>query len=222
MGRISRRTGLTALLCLGLMGPAFGQGRENAGRAALLHFVKTTRSAAGSFSQVQRDRQGALVDAESRGTFAFERPGRFAWRTSSPYVQEIVATDRVVRLWDRDLNQVTVRSLEAGAAATPAALLFGDEKALDAFRIEEAGVNEAGAAAAVRATAKNEDNAFAEAVVAFDAEGTPVFMRLTDHFGLATELRFSQVRLNPVLTPKDFELDAPADADILEDRTNVF
>ena len=192
------------------------------GRALLEAFVRSTTSASGRFTQSLFDKKGDPADAPSSGVFAFERPGKFAWRTQAPYVQEIIADKSSVKLWDKDLNQVTVRSVAGAVTAAPAALLFGDEKALAAFRLTESTERRAGAVAAVKAVPLKEDASFAWAVAGFDGAGVPVFMRLADHFGMVTELVFSDVKKNPVLSDADFALHAPADADILEDRTNVF
>ena len=216
---MKRRDLMLAAAALPISGAAFGAGE---GVAALTAFVKSTTSASGRFTQTLLDKQGQPADAPSQGTFAFERPGRFAWRTESPYVQEIVADRKTVKLWDRDLNQVTVRSVAGAVTAAPAALLFGDEKALSAFLLSGVSDRTAGAASAVKAVPKTEDASFAQAVVGFDRAGLPVFMRLADHFGMVTELFFSDVKKNPALSSEDFVLHAPADADILEDRTSVF
>ncbi len=216
---MKRRDLMLAAAALPITGAALGAA---GGVAALTAFVKSTTSASGRFTQTLLDKKGQPADAPSQGTFAFERPGRFAWRTESPYVQEIVADSKTVKLWDRDLNQVTVRSVAGAVTAAPAALLFGDEKALAAFLLTEVSDRTAGAVSAVKAVPKAEDASFAEALVGFDRAGVPVFMRLTDHFGMVTELRFTDVKKNPSLTEADFALHAPADADILEDRTSVF
>ncbi len=216
---MKRRDLMLAAAALPMAGTVFGAA---GGVAALTAFVKSTTSASGRFAQTLLDKKGQPADAPSQGTFAFERPGRFAWRTEAPYVQEIVADAKTVKLWDRDLNQVTVRSVAGAVTAAPAALLFGDEKALSAFFLTEAKDRTAGAASAVKAVPKTEDASFAQAVVGFDRAGLPVFMRLADHFGMVTELVFSDVKKNPALEAEDFALHALADADILEDRTNVF
>ena len=192
------------------------------GAAFLKRFTAETTSAAGRFTQVVTDKKGEAVDAPAEGTFAFLRPGFFAWRTETPYVSEIVADGTTVKLWDRDLNQVTVKSMAGAVAAAPAALLFGDAKALEAFTLTESPLRLSGAIAAVRALPKTEDPAFAEVTAGFDAAGLPVFMKLTDHFGTVTTVTLSKVQKNPPLTPQDFVLNAPADADVLEDRTGSF
>ena len=192
------------------------------GAVLLKRFTTETTSATGRFTQVVTDKKGEAVDAPAEGTFAFLRPGFFAWRTATPYVSEIVADGKTVKLWDRDLNQVTVKSMAGAVAAAPAALLFGDEKALEAFTLTESPLRLAGAVAAVKAVPKTEDPAFAEVTAGFDATGLPVFMKLTDHFGTVTTVTLTEVKKNPVLTSADFALNAPADADVLEDRSENF
>ena len=144
----SRRTWLAAVSLAAFVGNAAWAA---AGSDALRRFVKETRSASGRFTQRLTDRKGEALDAPAEGTFCFRRPGLFAWRTETPFVQEIVSDGKVVKLWDRDLNQVTVKSLSGAVTAAPAALLFGDAKALDVFQLTESPRREAGAVAAVRA-----------------------------------------------------------------------
>jgi outer membrane lipoprotein carrier protein len=57
----------------------------------------------------------------------------FAGSTARPYEQTIVADGKKLWLYDRDLEQVTVRALESGLGATPALLLSGASKVADAF-----------------------------------------------------------------------------------------
>ena len=211
-----------AVLASGAVFPVCAAPAVTGGIAALRAFALHAKSATGRFSQTLFDKNGGQADAPSAGVFAFERPGRLAWRTETPYVQEIIADGRRVRLWDRDLNQVTVRNMAGAMTSAPAALLFGDDKALEAFALTESSARVGGAVCAVRAVPKKEDASFAQAVVGFDAKGSPAFMRLTDHFGMVTELVFTDVRLNAELSESDFVLHAPADADVLEDRSDAF
>ena len=215
----SRRIWLAAAAAAALGGNAV---RAATGSDALRRFVAETRSASGRFTQRLTDKKGDALDVPAEGTFGFQRPGLFAWRTEKPFVQEIVSDGQVARLWDRDLNQVTVKSLSGAVTAAPAALLFGDAKALHAFHLTESPRRDAGAVAAVRAVPKKDDAAFSEVTVGFDAAGLPAFMVLADHFGTVTTLTFTDVKKNPALTAADFALHAPADADILEDRTGNF
>ena len=97
----SRRTWLAAVSLAALVGNAAWAA---AGSDALRRFVEETRSASGRFTQRLTDRKGEALDAPAEGTFCFRRPGLFAWRTETPFVQEIVSDGKVVKLWDRRLR----------------------------------------------------------------------------------------------------------------------
>ncbi|HEY4748533.1 MAG TPA: outer membrane lipoprotein chaperone LolA, partial [Steroidobacteraceae bacterium] len=101
-------------------------------------FVRTTQTARGNFDQQVRDRAGTLVQ-ESKGSFVFLRPGRFRWVYSKPVDQLIVGDGERVWIYDRDLNQVTVRKMSKALGSTPAALLAGSSDIEAAFELSDAG-----------------------------------------------------------------------------------
>jgi hypothetical protein len=101
-------------------------------------FLRGTQSARAEFEQKVTDRERRLVQ-ESRGTFAFQRPGRFRWTTARPYEQVIVGDGERVWIHDPDLNQVTVRRMAQALGSTPAALLAGAADVERAFTFAEAG-----------------------------------------------------------------------------------
>jgi outer membrane lipoprotein-sorting protein len=81
---------------------------------------------------VVRNRDGQVVERAS-GTLSLSRPDRFRWDYRQPYLQTIVADGERLWLYDSDLEQVTVRALEAGLGSTPAMLLSGSGQVGDAF-----------------------------------------------------------------------------------------
>jgi outer membrane lipoprotein carrier protein len=95
-------------------------------------YLGSLRTLSAEFAQVVRNRDGDIVDRAS-GTLSLSRPNRFRWDYREPYVQTIVADGSRLWLYDRDLEQVTVRTLESGLGSTPAMLLSGDGKVRDAF-----------------------------------------------------------------------------------------
>src|SRR6202008_5195260 len=78
----------------------------------LRKFLAGTQSARGEFTQQVTPRQGATVQ-KSNGSFSFQRPGKFRWVYEKPYEQVIVADGARLYLYDKDLNQVTVKKLSA-------------------------------------------------------------------------------------------------------------
>src|ERR687884_1921368 len=101
-------------------------------------FLNGTQTARAAFQQKVVDRNGKLVQ-EPKGSFVFQRPGRFRWVYDKPADQVIVGDGQRVWIYDRQLNQVTVRKLETALGSTPAALLSGASGVEKAFELSDAG-----------------------------------------------------------------------------------
>src|ERR1051325_7036349 len=104
-------------------------------------FLKTTQSARADFEQKVYGRENRLLQ-ESKGSFVFQRPGRFRWTYAKPVDQVIVGDGERVWIHDRDLNQVTVRKMSKALGSTPAALLAGSSDVEKAFALSEAGTRD--------------------------------------------------------------------------------
>jgi outer membrane lipoprotein carrier protein len=177
-------------------------------------FVRTTQSARGNFDQQVRDRAGALVQ-ESKGSFVFLRPGRFRWVYSKPVDQLIVGDGERVWIYDRDLNQVTVRKMSKALGSTPAALLAGSSDIEAAFELLDAG--ERDGLEWLEAKPRERDAGFERIRMGFDVSGLRA-MELTDHFGQTTRLRFTDLVRNPKVDPADFRFTPPKGADVLGEK----
>ncbi|HEX6827653.1 MAG TPA: outer membrane lipoprotein chaperone LolA, partial [Burkholderiales bacterium] len=127
---------MTALGFALALSPAQAGGVER-----LKTFVSQTRSGQAQFEQAVLDRDGRKVQAAS-GTFRFQRPGRFRWTYDKPAEQLIVGDGSRVWVYDKDLNQVTVRKLDLALGATPAALLAGSDDIETAFKLSDAGARD--------------------------------------------------------------------------------
>src|SRR6266850_1259634 len=99
-------------------------------------FLRSTQSARADFEQKVYDRDGKLVQ-EAKGNFVFQRPGRFRWVYAKPVDQLIVGDGQRVWIYDRDLNQVTVRRISKALGSTPAALLAGSSDIEQAFELSD-------------------------------------------------------------------------------------
>ena len=174
-------------------------------------FLNDTQSARAAFEQKVYDRNGKLVQ-QSRGNFVFQRPGRFRWVYDKPADQVIVGDGERVWIDDRQLNQVTVRKLTAALGSTPAALLAGGTGIEKAFQLSDAG--EKDGLEWLDAKPREREAGFESVSMGFNAQGLQA-MRLTDHFGQTTELRFSKLERNPHVNPNEFRFQPPKGADVL-------
>lgn len=175
-------------------------------------FVRSTQSAKGDFEQKVADRNGKLVQ-DSKGSFAFQRPGKFRWAFSKPYAQLIVGDGEKIWVYDVDLNQVTVRKLTTALGATPAALISGSADIEQAFLLSDSG--ERDGLEWLDAKPRQRDAGFERIRMGFGASGALDAMELEDQFGQTTRLRFSNLQRNPKLDPGAFRFVPPKGADLL-------
>jgi outer membrane lipoprotein carrier protein len=108
-------------------------------------FVSTTKAAKGEFSQRQvKNSAGekAKVSSPASGTFVFARPGKFIWTYTKPYEQVLQADGDKLYIYDKDLNQVTVKKLGDALGSSPAAILFGSNDLEKNFTLSEVGAKD--------------------------------------------------------------------------------
>jgi len=177
-------------------------------------FLRTSQSARADFEQKVYGREGKLIQ-ESKGSFVFLRPGRFRWTYAKPVDQVIVGDGERVWIYDRDLNQVTVRKLSRALGSTPAALLAGASDVEAAFELSDAGQRDG--LEWLEAKPRERDAGFERIRMGFDATGVQA-MELVDHFGHTTVLRFHNLQRNPKVDPAEFRFEPPPGADVLGER----
>jgi outer membrane lipoprotein carrier protein len=174
-------------------------------------FAAQTKTAKGSF--VQRVQSRTKASAPTSGDFVFARPGRFRWSYTKPYEQLLVADGEKLSIYDKDLNQVTVRKLGDALGSTPAAILFGSSDLDQSFELKDAGVRDG--VAWLDATPKGKDSQFQKVSIGF-RNGELAAMELQDALGQTTMLEFSNVERNPKIDASTFAFTPPKGADVLQ------
>jgi chaperone LolA len=174
-------------------------------------FLTQTTSARGEFVQRVSSRTGSAQRVSS-GSFVFQRPGKFRWSYDKPYEQLIVADGALLVLYDRDLNQVTVRKLGAALPSSPASILFGSNDFDTEFEVSDGEPREG--LEWVLAKPRAKDSTFERIEIGF-RDGLPQAMRLADNFGQVTQLTFAKVERNPKLDASAFAFTPPKGADVL-------
>ena len=178
-----------------------------------LSFNSATRTATANFDQQVFDRAGKVVD-RAAGTFAFARPGKFRWTYEKPHKQVLVSDGAKLWIHDPDLNQVTVKRIDAAISSTPAALLAGKDDITALFTLRDAG--SADGLSWVEATPKAPDTGFERVRMGLNGK-TLAAMELQDQLGGRTMLRFSDLRANAPVSLDTFKFTPPKGADVIED-----
>ena len=209
-----RLLGAVMLACSTLL---FSGAAQAVAADALRDFVKGTRTGKVAFTQTIVNRNGKVSNPAS-GTFQFARPGKFRWVYDKPYEQWIVGDGDKLWIFDKDLNQVTVRKLGASLGQSPAAILAGSDDLEKNFTLTEAGVQDG--IEWLEAVPKAKDTSFELVRIGFKSEGTNrslAAMELRDTFGQTSVLKFGAVERNPTLAPETFQFTPPKGADVIGD-----
>jgi outer membrane lipoprotein carrier protein len=175
-------------------------------------FVSGTKSAKGEFTQQQvRKAAGGKVAPVSSGTFVFARPGKFIWTYQKPYDQVLQADGEQLYIYDKDLNQVTVKKLGNALGSSPAAILFGSNDLEKNFTLSDAGARDG--LEWLNAVPKNKDTSFEQISIGL-RDGVPQAMELKDTFGQTSVLKFTSFQRNPALSAQQFKFEIPKGADV--------
>lgn len=205
-----RSIALFASICVMLLcGPvSAGKGKDQLD--SFIHDIKTLRA---EFAQTQLDPRGDKVQ-EVYGTFIMQRPGKFRWDYRQPYEQAIVADGSRLWIYDKDLEQVTVRNLEGAIGNTPALLLSGGMELSDNFVIVEAPDQDG--LTWVELTPLDSESNFKRLRLAFENNSVRI-MQLYDSFDQTTILEFSQVQTNTTFPADSFRFQPPPGVDVIEE-----
>jgi outer membrane lipoprotein carrier protein len=178
----------------------------------LRFFIASTHSAQANFTQEVQDKSGKRIQSAS-GTMQFERPGKFRWVYQKPYEQLIVGDGKKFWMYDVDLNQVTVKKLDAALGSSPAALLSGNNEIERDFSLTD--IEDRDGLEWLQATPNSVESTFEKILMAFNAKSELVVMELHDAFGHRTVLRFTGLKNNPSLSAQLFKFVPPKGADVL-------
>lgn len=219
---LGKRTALALLAAL--LGLAAGAVRAATPLDAYLDNLKTLRA---SFVQTLADPHGREIDRAS-GTLIVSRPGKFSWDihpqasaagaapAGAPGAggagQLMVCDGTNLWFFDRDLEQVTVKPVDAALSATPAMLLSGAVDVRKSFNISSAGQRLGLDWVLVEPSGAQAD--FRRALFGFE-RGDLKRMILEDKLDQTATIIFDKVERNGPVTPAEVSFTPPAGADVI-------
>lgn len=182
---------------------------------AYLDHLKTLRA---SFLQTLADSQGHEIDRAS-GTIIVQRPGKFSWDIhpqsgsgAGTAGQLMVCDGRNLWFFDRDLDQVTVKPVDAALSATPALLLSGAVDVRKNFTITAAGERLGLQWVLVEPHGAEAD--FREALFGFE-KGELKRMILEDKLDQTATVIFDKVERNASVRAAEVSFAPPKGADVI-------
>jgi len=179
----------------------------------LKSFLQQATSGRARFAQIVVDKNLKQLQ-QATGVMEFERPGKFRWEYDKPYEQTIVGDGSKLWIYDKDLNQVTVRSIDQALGSSPAALLSGSNEIEKNYDLTNLGSQEG--LDWIEAVPKAKENSFERVRLGFGAHGLEA-MELHDQFGQTTVIRFTALERNPEFPPGTFKFVPPKGADVISE-----
>lgn len=169
------------------------------------------RSMTANFKQSVKAKQ--KVVSRSSGTMALQRPGRFRWQTLQPMTQLMVADSQHIWVYDKDLEQVTVKKQSKGLGGTAALFLSGyDDTVTRDFNVAQSGV---GNELVFDLKSKSSKASFQRIKLLFRGD-LLTGLELYDQLGQITTVQLSQIKLNPKLASNLFQFKTPKGVDVVQ------
>ncbi len=179
---------------------------------ALREFARDAKSGRASFTQVVTSPDGVKKKTSS-GSFDFARPNRFRFAYTKPFEQLIVADGQKVWIYDADLQQASVRSMDKALGATPAALLAGSALEQD-FELRALPAAQGLEWVEALPRDKSEGAQLRSLKVGFQGKALAA-IELVDGFGQRSLLSFSGLTTNVAHAPETFRFVPPKGVDVL-------
>lgn len=183
------------------------------GLQRLDRFYNQVHSFQADFHQVLRDAKGNVLQ-ESNGVMMLQRPDRFRWTYDEPYPQLVVGDGKRIWFYDKELEQVSVKSMEKTIGNTPALMLSGNRPLTSEFDITGEGRREGRVWVVLEP--RQADSNFQAVHVGFGDELE--MMVLEDQFDQTTRIEFTNVQRNPDLDPQLFTFVVPEGVDVVGER----
>ncbi len=201
---------LLAILAMVAVPVAFAAGTP---LDSYLDDMKTLRA---TFVQTLVDAHGREIDRAS-GTLIVQRPGKFRWEihpqgSGADAGQLMVSDGRNLWFLDRDLQQVTVKPVDAALSATPAMLLSGTVDVRKNFTITPAPRRDGLDWVLVEPRGSQAD--FRRALLGFDGKELKR-MILDDKLGQTATVVFDHVERNGPVAPDEVSFTSPPGVDVI-------
>lgn len=213
------RSAFTAFMCMVMLSvPAMAwAGQKAESRAAadeLASVLRSYQTYQARFIQIVVNGNGNRVQ-ETRGVLKAKRPGLFYWETDAPLSQFIVSDGNTVEVYDPDLEQVTIHTLDDRVQSTPALLLSGEVGNLDeSYEVRQRRMGDD--TREYTLVPRGSDSLFTSLRLSF-YRGELQEMRMEDSLSQLSILSFDQVTLNEDLENSIFRLDYPEEVDVIRD-----
>lgn len=199
-------------LVAALLAASIGQAAyANTARERLDSFFTDVKSLKGTFTQQVFDKKGAVTQ-NSSGDLFLSRPGRFRWVYKTPEPQEMIGDGKNVWVYDKDLEQVTVKPVNQAVSNTPIAILTRLDPPGNQFNVQE--IQGAAGLDWHQLVPKQANRDFKYIQLGLDTAGNLKRMVLFDQLGQRTEISLN-AQNNVPISGSTFYFSPPSGVDVI-------
>lgn len=177
----------------------------------LLEKLSGIKTLQADFIQENYDAKNKLLQKQS-GHFKVTEDGKFIWNIAAPYEQKIISDGKILKIFDPDLEQLTIKPLDKKTQVIPLLLFSGQsEEITRQYDISNPEQNN------FELHARDKNSLFDKLEVRFQKD-LPVSLSIIDSMNQKTLVNFNGVVANQALKATGFQFEAPADVDIIDER----
>lgn len=191
----------------------FAEAPANA--ASFSEILASLNTIAGNFTQTIKDPDGQVVQ-ETTGKFKVKRPGYFLWEIAPPYEQIVIGTPEKLKLYDPDLEQLTIHKNDS-LEGSPALLLSGDVKAI-AKQYDIVHSKQKQLDSYTLKSKEVQDSAFETLQFQFHKQDDSYVLKammFVDKLGQSTVVALESVVVNAPVAEDQFEFSPPPGTDVI-------
>lgn len=188
-------------------------GAEKNAASQLDAFLEGLNTYEADFTQTLLGDNNQVLE-QAAGKLYLERPGKFRWEYTRPYTQTLICDGSSLWVYDKDLEQVTIRAVGDSLENTPAALLGGDMDVGRYYSVDDEGRADNGIHW-MTLTPRESGSQYRSVRLGF-RDRKLARMILFDSLGQKTELHFSNGRRNPRLDEQLFHFTPPQGVDVID------
>ncbi len=175
-----------------------------------LSHIKTLQA---DFNQTTQDSKGRTLQTSS-GSMKVKRSALFRWNITDPFPQLLISNGNKIWIYDKQLQQVSIRATDQKTSTIPAAILSGDITGLTKnyfLKLIHKQNNET-----FVLTPKSEDSLFETLQIIFNNHHLTT-MKFSDSLGTHTTIDFKNVKKNAPISDDLFTFKPPKGVDILDE-----
>ena len=178
---------------------------------ALLEKLNHIKTLQADFTQENFDANNKLLQKQS-GNFKVTENGKFIWNIAAPYEQKIISDSKTLKIFDPDLEQLTIKPLDKKAQVIPLLLFSGEsDEIAQQYQISHPELDK------FELRAQDKNSLFDRLEVVFKKD-LPVSLSIIDAMNQKTQVSFDKVLANQPLKATVFQFEIPAGVDVIDER----